>query len=783
MLNLNLIAPFAPLVSQPLQPVRQQGVTPQQANALPADRFNRSQLAAPASVAFGEVATAEATLPAKHPDVPNHVHTMAFAHDSGKNGLYFTTQIMLPGYPSGGGLGVVSAQTPMALNKYYGKDVRPVLIATKDFDLAMKANGGWQDTGEVITVDVPWKDKPDYFGDKHLDYKVHQYTDPASGLQVYALTSHNKVALPALNTPNARENYVGVSDLPADYNCYSPSVANASNAVTVLDDLAMTELGNRLDPTRYTPAEGSTLKQFDGKVSNWIVNDWLTGPMDALNIAAPDKLKHRPDDVGMTFIVHNRYDKTIDKDTAKAVGLETPSLLNESIKNADVVLVDPNFMDTMQHTEFLAKTGQPELKTVLAGLDKDNIFRLHHGYGDEFNPFANPTLAGQTQFTPKVYQAQSFLANKIENRAKTQNLPLNFSQWGFSELAPLPQPAGKTIVPKFEGAVPRMTAHHGVRSLLDVAKDAEVDKTREAQAQKVFKAGEHRTISQAEANHLLAWKSQQKEALQQWTGLKQDPEAVVYSWTNRFDAFQKLFDVMVDELPAFMAANPKAQFVTCADYNGNTPRFNTFLAKLKQDYPDRVALMPFDVNAQKLVSSGSDFSILPSLYEPYGTAQLQAMVEGAIPIASDIDGLRTTVCDPAVAGAEKPQPSWAYGQSGIMLPYTDPTDLVGTFSFREQAVEKHKKPEANDWNYTTLVDKMKASPDSKHAAEVWTTLHNNFRQALDRSMHLAADPNQHALVMKNGMDFMQEQHNWETIAQLYLPAFAKAEQVAQQRQA
>jgi hypothetical protein len=118
-----------------------------------------------------------------------------------------------------------------------------------------------------------------------------------------------------------------------------------------------------------------------------------------------------------------------------------------------------------------------------------------------------------------------------------------------------------------------------------------------------------------------------------------------------------------------------------------------------------------------------------------------------------------------------------------MLPYTDPTDLVGTFSFREQAVEKHKKPEANDWNYTTLVDKMKASPDSKHAAEVWTTLHNNFRQALDRSMHLAADPNQHALVMKNGMDFMQEQHNWETIAQLYLPAFAKAEQVAQQRQA
>ena len=91
MLNLTLVAPFGLPASQPLQPIRQRAATPQQASGLPTDVFSHSPLASSAPVAFGTVATAEAIRPAKHPDVPDHVHTMAFAQDGGKNAAYFAS--------------------------------------------------------------------------------------------------------------------------------------------------------------------------------------------------------------------------------------------------------------------------------------------------------------------------------------------------------------------------------------------------------------------------------------------------------------------------------------------------------------------------------------------------------------------------------------------------------------------------------------------------------------------------------------------------------------------
>jgi glycosyltransferase involved in cell wall biosynthesis len=786
-LTLPVLSPaIAPQDQPPLRPLRQQAQAPGvtlSAAALGGDAFVRS-----APTAFGAVASLDKPIETPKTHVPAHVHNMAFAHDtSSRNGLYFTTQLLLnsqpgkPNYPAGGGLAVVSAQTPMALNEHYGKDVRTILPANEPFVKAMKADDRWQDTNESITLPVPWAQKPGYKGDPTITYKVHQLTIPIQAdkakqasadtpdpmFTVYALTSDSKVSLKNPYVENKRDNYLSLSQMKGSDNIYVAGPEDNSKSLQLLNDKAMMELGTRLDPTKYDKPAASTLKQFEGPVKNWIVNDWLTGPIDAM--------QDHPTDVGYTFIVHNRYDQNVPDDMARHFGLDTPSLLNESIKHADVVMVDPNFFDTLTNTNFLNNTGQPELKHVLKERDPANTFKLHHGFGDEFSPFNNPTLEGKVEFTPQRYNTQAFLAKSSQDREQRQPMPLNFDDWRFSALAPLPKAAGQVTHPQHSEAAPSVAITAPGKALTQAQRHA-LQAQRNEQTSEVFNLGAQRSISQAEANHLLAWKSEQKQALQHLTGMKADPQANVISWTNRLDAFQKLFDVVADELPSFMHDNPHAQFVICADYKGDNPRFNQFIATMGDEFKDRFAILPFNANTQKLVTSGSTFALLPSLYEPYGTAQLQAMALGAIPIASDIDGLRSTVTDPAVASAPHPEAAWAYGQTGVLLPYVDPTDIAKVFSARE------KMKRADNLNYQEFTQRLQQ--DGKHdEAATWKTMHHNLRQALDRGVALVTEPNQHALVMKNGMDFMHEQHNWQTIAQLYLPAFSQAEAIANQRTA
>jgi starch synthase len=62
--------------------------------------------------------------------------------------------------------------------------------------------------------------------------------------------------------------------------------------------------------------------------------------------------------------------------------------------------------------------------------------------------------------------------------------------------------------------------------------------------------------------------------------------------------------------------------------------------------PDKVGLRTqFDEATSHLIEAGSDFFLMPSLFEPCGLNQMYSQIYGTLPVASRVGGLADTVTD------------------------------------------------------------------------------------------------------------------------------------------
>ncbi len=137
----------------------------------------------------------------------------------------------------------------------------------------------------------------------------------------------------------------------------------------------------------------------------------------------------------------------------------------------------------------------------------------------------------------------------------------------------------------------------------------------------------------------LTGKAACKAALQRRFQLQERRDWPVFGIVSRF-AHQKGFGLLMDALPRALDAMVFELFVLGTGDTGT----ENFFRWLSAAYPGRVnAHIGYSNEISHWVEAGSDFFLMPSLYEPCGLNQMYSMKYGSLPIARAIGGLEDTI--------------------------------------------------------------------------------------------------------------------------------------------
>ena len=137
----------------------------------------------------------------------------------------------------------------------------------------------------------------------------------------------------------------------------------------------------------------------------------------------------------------------------------------------------------------------------------------------------------------------------------------------------------------------------------------------------------------------LGGKATCKTALQQRFGLEVHPDFPLFGIVSRF-ADQKGFNLLMDALPRALNTM-NFQVVVLGSGDRATEDFFNWLASR---YPGRVGTyIGFSIELSHLIEAGSDFFLMPSLYEPCGLNQSYSMKYATLPVVRATGGLDDTV--------------------------------------------------------------------------------------------------------------------------------------------
>ena len=137
----------------------------------------------------------------------------------------------------------------------------------------------------------------------------------------------------------------------------------------------------------------------------------------------------------------------------------------------------------------------------------------------------------------------------------------------------------------------------------------------------------------------LSGKAICKAALQQRFGLQPRPDIPVFGIVSRF-ASQKGFGLLQEALPSALR---DMVFQLVALGTGD-PATELFFRGLMASHPGRVGgYIGFSNELSHLIEAGSDFFLMPSLYEPCGLNQSYSMKYGTLPVVRATGGLDDTV--------------------------------------------------------------------------------------------------------------------------------------------
>ena len=137
-------------------------------------------------------------------------------------------------------------------------------------------------------------------------------------------------------------------------------------------------------------------------------------------------------------------------------------------------------------------------------------------------------------------------------------------------------------------------------------------------------------------------KRKNKVALQHALGLEENPDAPLFFWPSRLDPVQKGPQLLTDITYRFLEKyhDHGAQIAIIA----NGPFQQAFWdIRNFHGIGNRLAVRNFDARLSQLGFAASDFTFMPSLFEPCGLPQMQAPIYGSLAIAHNTGGLHDTV--------------------------------------------------------------------------------------------------------------------------------------------
>ncbi|MBF0620072.1 MAG: glycogen synthase GlgA [Candidatus Omnitrophica bacterium] len=114
----------------------------------------------------------------------------------------------------------------------------------------------------------------------------------------------------------------------------------------------------------------------------------------------------------------------------------------------------------------------------------------------------------------------------------------------------------------------------------------------------------------------------------------------IFGFVGRL-CYQKGLDLVESAIEGLMQRPIQMAFLGVGE-----DKYQKMLQKLSRKYPQKFSvLVKYDEDLSHLVYAGSDFFLMPSIYEPCGLTQMIALRYGTIPVASYVGGLVDTVID------------------------------------------------------------------------------------------------------------------------------------------
>lgn len=685
-----------------------------------------------------------------------------------QNGVWITTE-RIPAKV--GGLGEVSKTIPEAFAQFtHKKDLRiivPYMKAHRKVDQESRdkiAKGDktvseadlFQPTGTFLS----------YKTDDHRTIKLEvlQKFESATGFEEYNRTQPEKKRVGnwvyALRNDNyfiGKNKYGLETDKGLSDYTYTPEAGEfdkvmlfnraASELVPLLDGnnpdpraARLKRFNNPHKPAEFPVKEGVEVpkgKDFRKSIDFVIAHDWLTGPVNNELADDPYTRKH--------FVVHNMFDKEQAPHVAHRAGLLTPdrlfdqertfSALNAGIEPADSIWVNNNFKRTM--LESTLPNGAPFISTLRQKSEDKRTYNLHHGLSSDYT--ASGPQAPRCLEEDYDEWHQSAVAKKAKLETEVETLKEKFETIQ-KQNDPVQTELAKEAWNNAEKNLKKITTQIAA---------AEAGYTASAnQPYKFQKLQVDPGETLPTPDQMQAFKKANKLALQKKLGLKQDSTAPIIAWAARLDPRQKNVYVFMKSVDTLLAKYPKVQVVMVGDTTDPeiikwikdvNEKYNTTPGENRVYIPNVFATQ----DEVKQINAGADFTALPSLYEPYGLTQLEAMKMGSLPVVHGVDGLRTTVSDPfmnAKLKAQTPQeewePVWDKPQNGFLMEALD-VDEYKKYIDDRQDFEHFERLKAALIQNRSALEALKSKPDPKEEAKLKAAEQKAFLALLGKMEGLA----------------------------------------------